>query len=597
MQPINYHSFPDLPDLQNLKYSYDLVGNIQTILDQNNSGQKQCFTYDDLNRLTNATTTNDLINGCEGILGDGSYDEGYTYDEATGNLASKTGVGTYDYEDLNHVHAVTAIGIDPVLNYTYDTNGNMITRDTDAGSYDLSYDAENRLVHVKKDDVLIAEYKYDADGQRVLAKDYPEGQEEPDQTFYYGNYLEVFIDADYVAPEPEECPTCTYKIYMPFLSSQDLSPEPGQVWKSYYYSGSAQIAMWVLDNAGGESGVIYLYADHLGSISVAAGENGIETSKSYYKPWGEQRGSSEVSETTFGFTGQRKETGLNLYFYQSRWYDPSMMKWLTPDTVIPDPNNPLDYDRYAYVRNNPVNFNDPSGHAPCYESTAKCQDYWTAFYKYQIKSLKYSVKSEFGITVSDDYQEWRGNDLTTLISGLHQMNNVLKGNLGLITSGWTLRFSNSAYGYGGITAGAFIDFNADSKGIPLINIYHEFSHLINSGANKVWGIKLTSLLSQAAIYDTNNNFIWGRQGNNFIRNNVGINTDIWDSNRNSNVAAIQHPTTSVDDSFTVINEDLADNLANYFAGNIDLSNLAGQARAAWISKTIAPLIINLKNDK
>ncbi len=33
------------------------------------------------------------------------------------------------------------------------------------------------------------------------------------------------------------------------------------------------------------------------------------------------------------------------------------------DSIIPDVNNPLSYDRYAYVNNNSVNFNDPSGYA------------------------------------------------------------------------------------------------------------------------------------------------------------------------------------------------------------------------------------------
>ena len=37
-------------------------------------------------------------------------------------------------------------------------------------------------------------------------------------------------------------------------------------------------------------------------------------------------------------------------------------RWTQPDPIIQDPNNPQDYDRYAYVRNNPVNFIDPSGY-------------------------------------------------------------------------------------------------------------------------------------------------------------------------------------------------------------------------------------------
>jgi hypothetical protein len=31
---------------------------------------------------------------------------------------------------------------------------------------------------------------------------------------------------------------------------------------------------------------------------------------------------------------------------------------------VPDPGNPVAWNRFAYVYNNPVNYTDPSGHAP-----------------------------------------------------------------------------------------------------------------------------------------------------------------------------------------------------------------------------------------
>ena len=39
-------------------------------------------------------------------------------------------------------------------------------------------------------------------------------------------------------------------------------------------------------------------------------------------------------------------------------------RFLSPDSIIPDPYNPLDYDRYAYGLNNPSRYIDPSGHIP-----------------------------------------------------------------------------------------------------------------------------------------------------------------------------------------------------------------------------------------
>jgi|GEM_PF-2260317 len=50
-------------------------------------------------------------------------------------------------------------------------------------------------------------------------------------------------------------------------------------------------------------------------------------------------------------------------FYQARYYDPRIGRFTQPDTIIPDPADPQAYDRYQYVRNNPANHTDPTGHA------------------------------------------------------------------------------------------------------------------------------------------------------------------------------------------------------------------------------------------
>jgi hypothetical protein len=45
------------------------------------------------------------------------------------------------------------------------------------------------------------------------------------------------------------------------------------------------------------------------------------------------------------------------------WSSPYINRFLQPDSIIPDPSDPQAWNRYSYVANHPVNFNDPSGHA------------------------------------------------------------------------------------------------------------------------------------------------------------------------------------------------------------------------------------------
>jgi RHS repeat-associated protein len=112
--------------------------------------------------------------------------------------------------------------------------------------------------------------------------------------------------------------------------------------------------------------VFYLFADHLGSTNVVSDPNGLIVSVSLYKPWGGSRnGGSGTSLTDYAYTGQRKMDDLvGLYYYGARFYDSYLNQWNQADIIIADPYNPLDWNRYSYVRNNPVTANDPTGHLP-----------------------------------------------------------------------------------------------------------------------------------------------------------------------------------------------------------------------------------------
>ena len=54
--------------------------------------------------------------------------------------------------------------------------------------------------------------------------------------------------------------------------------------------------------------------------------------------------------------------GLGIYHYQARFYSPKLGRFLSADTIVPGAANPQAYNRYSYVLNNPIRYNDPTGH-------------------------------------------------------------------------------------------------------------------------------------------------------------------------------------------------------------------------------------------
>jgi RHS repeat-associated protein len=81
-----------------------------------------------------------------------------------------------------------------------------------------------------------------------------------------------------------------------------------------------------------------------------------------YKPYGEIRYTEGISPTNRQFTGQYADGNLNLVQMGDRWYDSALGRWLSPDTIVPQPGNPQNFNRYSYTRNNPLKYIDPSGH-------------------------------------------------------------------------------------------------------------------------------------------------------------------------------------------------------------------------------------------
>ncbi|MCP4543493.1 MAG: RHS repeat-associated core domain-containing protein, partial [Chloroflexi bacterium] len=163
---------------------------------------------------------------------------------------------------------------------------------------------------------------------------------------------------DTYSPSPGE--TCTFRLDASDHTGNQASAEEttgvSRVTK-YYYAGGQRVAMRAGDV------LYYLHGDHLGSTSLTTDENGGVTARQLYYPYGEVRWDEGTLATDFGFTGQRSVKGTGLVFMHARFYDPYLNRFISADTIVPDPENPLSFNRYMYVLGNPILYIDPSGHA------------------------------------------------------------------------------------------------------------------------------------------------------------------------------------------------------------------------------------------
>ena len=299
------------------------MGNVTDKLQS--TDQVQGFSHDSLNRLTSAYAEG----GSGGTYASSSSPQLYTYD-SQGRLDEKAGVSlaytatptgtchttsTYPNRNATIPHAVSSADTD---DFTYDCSGNMITRETSAGTQTLVYDAENHLVEVKIGSTTLVEYTYDGDGARVMAIIY-DGNDTI-TTRYYGNYLET-------------------------IESNSGGGGTVLLLNKYYYAGTNRIAM----SQGGVSPV-YLLSDHLGSTSLAVTiRRGIATisAQNRYMPWGEVRYTIGTMPTDYTYTGQKNAPEIGLMFYNARWFDPAIAHFTQADSHIPGAGSPQAWDRYA----------------------------------------------------------------------------------------------------------------------------------------------------------------------------------------------------------------------------------------------------------
>ena len=173
------------------------------------------------------------------------------------------------------------------------------------------------------------DFYYDGDGGRVKrVSEIDEGQ----TTFYIGSLYEKI----------------TYD-----------NPQIPTKLKKHVFAGANRVCTNELTNQ--QTNQLYYHGDHLGSSNVITDETGNQVALYEYRPFGEVSFQSGTYTTDIKYTGKiQDDTGL--YYYGARYYDPVIGRFISPDSIVQAPQDPQALNRYAYCRNNPVKYVDPTGY-------------------------------------------------------------------------------------------------------------------------------------------------------------------------------------------------------------------------------------------
>jgi len=311
--------------LQDLDYAYDLNGRL-TARGDNVGSISETFGYDPTGRLT---TRNGEVE--------------QEYDAMTGRLTRQAGVGDYLYESAGN-NWIQSAGLD--LNYQHDAIGNVDFRSGDrvAGGQQIidytTFDLPSRIVTGTDSSETTTEFAYNASGSRVIK------QSEAAADFYAGEL--------YLRGEQQGGAT---------------------LHRAMIYAGGravAQIAQ--LDQGGGQVGAPvtrFLHDEALGSVQTITRSDGTAEEARYHHPFGPRVNNGTPAGVAYGFTGHEEDTDLGLINMRGRMYDSQLGQFLTPDPIVAEPHG-TGLNRFAYAKNDPLNFVDPTGltavttHGACY---------------------------------------------------------------------------------------------------------------------------------------------------------------------------------------------------------------------------------------
>ncbi len=282
--------------LMDHSYSFDpLTGNLLSrSRTYGGNTTTETFSYDNLGRLTSAAGN------------------AVAYD-ADGNITSKGGVGTMDYQDDDHPYQIT------------DLNATS-TSQVGTAQQSVTYTAYDRPATIVQGDKS-AVFTYDAGHDRVMTQ--IERWGERIDRYYIGGRYEINDD------EMDECSEWLYL-------GGDAYSAPMILYKGYSW---AQWQPYIIGR------------DYLGSVNVLATGASMQSGGNF-DAWGKGAATFYINR---GWCGHEHLGDFGLINMNARLYDPVLGRFLSPDPYVQAPDLPGNFNRYAYGLNNPLKYVDPNG--------------------------------------------------------------------------------------------------------------------------------------------------------------------------------------------------------------------------------------------
>ena len=265
-------------------------------------------------------TRKDILEPESGALED-RWSYGYTNHAVTGIHSSKTGAER--------------------LSMSYDACGNMVRQADHVKNLikELSYDSSNRIKRLTDPNTgrSVGEYWYDDQGFRVrkISRREKEGSLEEHNLLYPSKYFGMEIKRTPDGKEVSGSYSVVNHVYVNGVRAAALTP-------------------------GGEA--LYYLTDQVDSVKVVVNDRGKPVTRTEYLPYGETWFTEGDEGNAPKFNSQELDRETNFYFYNARYYDPEIGRFVTADNLIPDELDTQGWNNFSYVRNNPVVFKDPTGH-------------------------------------------------------------------------------------------------------------------------------------------------------------------------------------------------------------------------------------------